>query len=95
VDATGSYDLPIRVVPRARHDRVDGERAGRLLVRVTAAPVDGKANDAVCRVLAAHFGVPVRALSVVVGLRSRDKVVRVEDPQAWTKMQKGWPSGSA
>jgi uncharacterized protein YggU (UPF0235/DUF167 family) len=65
------------VVPRARRDGVDGERAGRLLVRVTAAPVDGKANDAVCKVLAAHLGVPERAVTVISGLRSRDKVVRV------------------
>jgi uncharacterized protein (TIGR00251 family) len=77
VDTSDHHDLAIRVVPRARRDAVDGERAGRLLVRVTAAPVDGKANEAVCKVLAAHLGVPVRALAVVAGHRSRDKVVRV------------------
>lgn len=56
---------------------VDGERAGRVLVRVTAAPVDGRANEAVCRVLAAHLALPARALTVVAGHHGRDKVIQV------------------
>jgi uncharacterized protein YggU (UPF0235/DUF167 family) len=56
---------------------VDGERAGRLVVRVTAAPVDGGANQALRRVLADHLGVAERAIEVVAGHRSRNKLVRV------------------
>jgi uncharacterized protein (TIGR00251 family) len=78
--AGGARDVAVRVVPRARRDEVGGERAGRLLVRTVAPPVDGKANEAVVRLVAAHFGVPVGAVTVVAGLRSRDKVVRVSDP---------------
>jgi uncharacterized protein (TIGR00251 family) len=69
--------IEVRVVPRARRDQVDGERAGRMLVRVTAAPIDGKANDAVCAVVARHLGVPKRAVEVVRGHTSRDKTLRV------------------
>jgi uncharacterized protein (TIGR00251 family) len=69
--------IEVRVVPRARRDQVDGERAGRLLVRVTAAPIDGKANDAVCAVVARHLGVPKRAVEVVRGHASRNKTLRV------------------
>ena len=72
-----SYDLAIRVIPRSPRNIVDGERAGRLLVRVTAAPVDGRANEVLRRVLADHLGVAERAIEVVAGHRSRDKVVRV------------------
>lgn len=79
---TSTYDVAVRVIPRSRRDMVDGERAGRVLVRVTAAPVDGRANDAVCRVLSAHLAVPERALTVVAGHRSRDKVVRVDVARA-------------
>lgn len=42
----------MRVIPRARRDELAGVRDGRLLVRVTAPPVDGKANAAVCALAA-------------------------------------------
>lgn len=78
---TGSDEGPtllgIRVVPRARREGCGGERAGRLLVRTTAPPVDDRANRAVRRILAEHFGVPVRDVEIVAGHRSRDKTVRV------------------
>lgn len=70
--------VQVRVIPRARRDEVGGERAGRLVVRTTAAPVDGRANEAVRRLVAAHLGVPVRAVVLVAGARSRDKTLRVE-----------------
>lgn len=68
----------MRVIPRARRDELAGERDGRLLLRVTAAPVDGKANAAVCALLAKAAGVPKGAVRVVRGETSRDKVVRIE-----------------
>jgi uncharacterized protein len=68
----------VRVIPRARRDEVGGERAGRLVVRTTAAPVDGRANEAVCRLVAAHLGVRRQDVSVVGGARSRDKTLRID-----------------
>jgi uncharacterized protein len=47
-------------------------------VRVTAPPVDGKANAALCALVAKRAGVPPSRVSVVRGTASRDKVVRVE-----------------
>lgn len=69
--------VEIRVIPRARRNEVGGTRAGRLLVRTTASPVDGAANDAVRRLLAGHFGVSVRDIEIISGRRARDKTVRV------------------
>lgn len=69
--------IDIRVIPRARRDEVGGERAGRLVVRTTAAPVDGSANDAVVRLVAAHLGVARRDVEIVSGQRSRDKTLRI------------------
>ena len=68
----------MRVIPRARRDELAGERDGRLLVRVTAPPVDGKANAAVCALLAGALGVPRGAVQVVRGETLRDKLVRIE-----------------
>jgi uncharacterized protein len=67
----------IRVIPRAKRDEVGGERAGRLVVRTTAAPVDGQANDAVRKLIAAHLHVPTRCVEIVAGHRSRDKIVSI------------------
>jgi uncharacterized protein (TIGR00251 family) len=70
--------VAVRVIPRAPKNEVGGVRDGRMLVRVTAPPVDSAANDAVVAVLAAHFGTPRRAVRIVSGERSRNKIVEIE-----------------
>jgi uncharacterized protein len=70
--------LALRVQPRAPKNEIAGERAGTLRVRVTAPPVDGKANDAVRRLIAKRLGVPASRVSIVRGESSRDKLVEVE-----------------
>jgi uncharacterized protein (TIGR00251 family) len=69
--------LAIRVQPRAKRTEVAGERAGAVLVRVAAPPVDGKANAAVCALVAQRAGVPRSAVSIVRGAAARDKVLEV------------------
>ncbi len=55
-----------------------GERAGAVVVRVTAPPVDGKANAALCAFIARLAGVAPSRVTVVRGHAARDKVVRVD-----------------
>lgn len=80
--------VAVRLSPRAAMDRVMGLAAeadgGRALkVAVTAAPEDGKANEALLRLLARVCGVPRRDLAVVTGRTDRRKVVHVAgDPAA-------------
>lgn len=69
--------LTIRVTPRAAASTVAGERDGVLLVRVTAPPVQGKANDAVVALLAKALGVPRGAVRVERGGAARTKSVSV------------------
>jgi uncharacterized protein (TIGR00251 family) len=71
-------EIEVRVLPRARRDEIGGERGGRLIIRLTAPPVEGAANAALCRLVARRAGVPARRVSIVRGQTSRDKVVRVE-----------------
>jgi uncharacterized protein (TIGR00251 family) len=73
-----SLDLSVRLTPRGGRDAIDGVRDGVLLVRVRAPPVDGKANAALCRLVAKALGVAPSRVSVVRGQTSRDKVVRVD-----------------
>ena len=49
-----------------------------IVVRVTAPPLDGRANDAVCRLLAGAIGVRANAVTILRGERTRDKVIAVE-----------------
>jgi uncharacterized protein len=70
--------LRVRVQPRARRDEVVGERAGALLVRVSAQPVDGKANDAVRTLIAKRAGVAPGRVTVARGASSRDKLLEVD-----------------
>lgn len=69
--------VALRVVPRAGADSVDEPREGRLRVRVTAAPADGKANAAVCKLLAKRLGTAKSNVSVVSGALAREKIVEV------------------
>lgn len=53
-------------------------RDGVLQAKVTAPPVDGRANKALCKLIAKRVGVAPSRVSVVRGEKSREKVVRVE-----------------
>jgi uncharacterized protein YggU (UPF0235/DUF167 family) len=70
--------IEIRVVPRSPRTGVDGVRDGRLLVRVTAPPVDSAANEAVVAVLADVLDVAKRSVRLVSVAAARNKVVEVD-----------------
>ena len=69
----GSVVFAVRVTPRASRDAIEGEYQGALKVRLTAPPVEDKANDALRRFLAARLNVPVSAVRIVGGEKSRNK----------------------
>jgi uncharacterized protein len=70
--------LRVRVQPRASREAIGAWRPdGTLTVRVTAPPVDGRANAAVGALLAAALGVSASSVRVVHGARGRDKLVHV------------------
>lgn len=71
-------ELRVRLQPRARADEVVGERSGAVVIRVSAPPVDGKANLALCSFIARTAGVPRGRVTILHGAGSREKLVRVE-----------------
>lgn len=73
-----STRLELRVVPGARRPEVVGRQGASWKIRVTAAPEDGRANQAVIGLLAETLGLPRRAVSIVAGHGKRDKVVAFE-----------------
>ena len=77
-EAEGRVSFSVRVQPRASRDALAGERAGALLVRLKAPPVDGAANAALVRFLAGFLGVPASAVEIAHGAARRQKLVRVD-----------------
>ena len=69
----------MRVMPRAPRTRISEIRAGRLVVRLSAAPVDGAVNLALVKLLAKALGVPAGMVRIAAGARQRNKSVLVED----------------
>jgi len=83
-DAGGGITLRVRVQPRASRDGLSGEREGALVVRLTAPPVEGAANEALARLLGKTLGVAPSAVRVVSGAAGRNKVVSVAGLDAAT-----------
>jgi uncharacterized protein (TIGR00251 family) len=83
-DAGGGITLRVRVQPRASRDGLSGEREGALVVRLTAPPVEGAANEALSRLLGKTLGVAPSAVRVVSGASGRNKVVSVAGLDAAT-----------
>lgn len=74
--------IAVRLQARARCDELVGIRDGVLLARVSAPPIDGRANEALCRLIARRVGVAASRVTIVRGQRSREKLVRVEGIEA-------------
>jgi uncharacterized protein len=70
--------LKVRLIPGAGANRIDGVASGVLRIRVAARPVDGAANQALVRLLAATLRVAPSRIRIVSGLLARAKVVEVE-----------------
>jgi uncharacterized protein (TIGR00251 family) len=86
-----SVVIAVRVTPRAGRDEVVGvDAAGILRVRVAAAPVEGAANRALVRTLAATLDMPPSAVTVVAGANGRQKRVRLQGLDA-ASLAVRWP----
>lgn len=69
--------VALRVVPRGARNAVEGYRDGALRVRLTAPPVEDRANEALLVFLARALDVPRARIALAAGSRSRNKIVRV------------------
>ena len=69
--------MRLRVSPGAGCAQIVGRHGDAWKVRVTAAPEQGRANDAVLRLLADALGVPRDSIVLVSGHGARDKIVEL------------------
>jgi uncharacterized protein len=77
VETKAGVTIKVRVAPRASRDAIEGDYEGALKIRLTAPPVDDRANDALRRLLAERLNVPVSAVRIVAGEKSRTKRVEI------------------
>jgi uncharacterized protein len=74
-DVPGGIRIAIKAVPGASRDQIAGPLGDRLKVKVAAAPEDGKANDAICRLLARTLGLAPRSVEVESGHSRPEKLI--------------------
>jgi uncharacterized protein (TIGR00251 family) len=73
----GKVSFTVRVQPRASRDEIVGEHQDGLKIRLTAPPVDDRANEALRKLLASRLNVPLAAVRIAAGERSRTKRVEI------------------
>lgn len=71
------HEIPVRAFAGARRNAIEGARGGALVVRVSAPPERGRANAAICKLLAAHLGLAESAVWIERGHAAQRKIVRV------------------
>jgi len=76
-EKNGSVSFHVRVQPRASCDEFAGEYQNGLKIRLTAPPVDDRANEALRKFLALRLNVPITAVRIAAGEHSRTKRVEI------------------
>jgi uncharacterized protein (TIGR00251 family) len=71
-------ELNVRVIPNASRDAIVGWHTGALKIKTAVAPESGKANKAICALLAKHLGLRKRAVTVLRGQTSQMKCLRID-----------------
>ncbi len=72
-----SSRFQVKVIPRSPREEFAGVRDSAVVVRLTAAPVNDAANQALVKMLSRALDVPARDISIIAGSHRRDKTLRV------------------
>jgi uncharacterized protein len=93
-ERNGAVTFAVRVIPRASRDAIEGGYQGAAKVRLTAPPVDDRANDALIRLLAERLKVSRSAVRIVSGEKSRTKRVEIKGArrEQIVEILNSWPT---
>jgi uncharacterized protein (TIGR00251 family) len=69
--------LKVYLQPKSSKNEMVGPYRDGIKVKVTAPPIEGKANEALIRLLAKEFGIPISCIEVIRGHHSREKTLRI------------------
>jgi uncharacterized protein (TIGR00251 family) len=78
LDKGASCTMRLKVIPGSSRNQIALGEEGTLKVKVTSPPVEGKANEAVRRILAKALGLPKGRIALLSGAHSRTKTIRIE-----------------
>ena len=70
--------LHVKVIPNASRNQMEGLHGGALKIRLSAPPVDGKANEILVRILADQLGCHKRDIQLIRGQTARHKVLAIQ-----------------
>ena len=71
--------VEVLLQPRASRNELAGVQGGRLKIKVTSPPIEGKANEKLCEFLAGLIGIGKQRVQVIAGHTARVKRVRIDD----------------
>jgi uncharacterized protein (TIGR00251 family) len=69
--------LKVYLQPRSSKNEIVGPYRDGMKVKVTAPPIEGKANEALVRFLAKEFGIPSSCIEILKGHHSREKTLKI------------------
>jgi uncharacterized protein (TIGR00251 family) len=69
--------LKVHLQPKASRNEILGPYRDGIKIKVTAPPIEGKANEALIRFLAKEFGISISSIEILKGLHSREKTLRI------------------
>jgi hypothetical protein len=72
-----AFTIAVTVKPNAKEPAITRISESEYRVSVNAAPVGGKANQALIVLLADHFGVPKSSIEILRGHSARKKLIRI------------------
>ncbi len=84
-----ALELNVRVQPKASRDEIIGPLGNEHKVRITASPIEGRANAHLIRFLARTFGIPRGRGTLISGKKGRSKHLRIEAPARLLEMING------
>ena len=85
--------LKVYLQPKSSKNEIMGSFRDGIKVRITAPPVEGKANEGLIRFLAKELGIPASHIEIIRGLHSREKTLRIS-AQNPSELIKGPPNGN-
>lgn len=75
---SASCTIAVKAIPNAPRSQIIGWLGEALKIKVHAPPVEGRANEVLCEFLADEFHLPRRAITVLRGDTSRQKLIRID-----------------